>query len=72
MSEIFFILWLAKEVNGEYVSSTVEFATADRGKAEDYFAQHQLQEQVMNIGGHMCDIRRTIVPVELDKEYTLG
>lgn len=70
--EVYFILWLAKEVNGDYVSSTVEFATTDKTKAEQYCVKHQLQEQVMNVQNHMCEVRRTIIPVELDKEYKIG
>lgn len=66
---IYVVHWLAKEVNGHYVSSMIEYADEDKVKVEEYFKRHQHQEQVMNIDGHMCDIRRQIVPVELGKEY---
>ena len=69
MNTVYLILWLAKEVNGDFVSSMVEYVTSDRTKAERFFTLHQKQEQVMNIDGHMCDIRRTIIPAELETEY---
>ena len=69
MTELYVIHWLAKELGGEYISSMIEYVTADRAKAEEYFHQHSVDEQVMNIDGHMCAISRRIVPAVLDQQY---
>jgi hypothetical protein len=69
MSEIYVVHWLAKEVNGDYVTSMIEYTTTDRTRAEEYYRLHQAQEQVMNIDGHMCDIRRQIISAVLEQEY---
>ena len=67
--ELYVIHWLAQELGGNYISSMIEYATADKSKAEDFFVQHAVNEQIMNIDGHMCQIHRRIVPVALDQQY---
>jgi len=69
MNEVYVVHWLAKEVGGDYVTSMVEYVSASRTKAEEYVRIHQHQEQVMNIDGHMCEIRRQIVLAVLEQEY---
>jgi hypothetical protein len=69
MSEVYVVHWLAKEVSGDYVTSMIEYVTTSRTKAEEYVRIHQQQEQVMNIDGRMCEIRRQIVPAVLEQEY---
>ena len=69
MTEIYVVHWLARELGGEYTSAMIEYVTADRAKAEQYFTEHAVKDQVMNIDSHMCEIRRMIVPVVLDQQY---
>lgn len=66
---VYVVHWLAKEINGDFVSSMIEFASLDRTKAEAYFLDKQPKEQLMNIESHMCEIKRHIVPINLDVNY---
>lgn len=65
--KIYVVHQLAKEINGDFVSSMIEYASKDRLKAEEYANKHQLSEPVMNIESHLCNVVRMLVEVELEE-----
>lgn len=71
MTTIYIVHALAKEVGGNYTSSAVEFGSPDKAAAEKFYIERQSKGTLVNIDSHLCEVARHIVPVELDKEYTI-
>lgn len=62
---VYIVHQLAKEINGDFVSTQIEYASKSEREAFEYIRKQQASNSIIKIEEHMCAIVRQLVPVEV-------